>query len=144
MTHSTVPQTSRSLDWLLILSLASLPLLQALFSITGWAEALGRPQTPLLITLAITVTWVLVVGFSRAPRPILTLLLASLIAAAVATMLSLLVPTLRTGNPGNLFDGFDVAATFLVTTALHAVWGTLAGLLGAGVQRLQGRRAHQA
>lgn len=144
MTDLSPAPTRRSLDWPLILSLAAMPLLQTLFSVTGWAEALGRPQTPLLIALVITVAWVLVVGWSRTRRPILTLLLAALIAAVLTTALGLLVPAARSGDYGNLSDGWGVSAALVVTSGLYAVWGSLAGVMSAGVQRLRGTRARQA
>lgn len=119
-----------------------MPLLHAVFSIAGWAEALGRPQTPLLLTLVITVVWVLVVGLSRAEHPILTLVLAGALSGLVSATLSLIVPVLRSGDATNLSDGGDVMATLLVTIVLFTAWGALAGCLAAGVQRLRGRRAH--
>lgn len=147
MTYSAPPPTPptrqrASLDWLLVISLAVMPLLHAVFSIAGWAEALGRPQTPLLLTLVITVVWVLVVGLSRAEHPILTLVLAGALSGVVSATLSLIVPVLRSGDATNLSDGGDVMATLLVTIVLFAAWGALAGCLAAGVQRLRGRRAH--
>lgn len=140
----TAPPVSRPLDWLLVLSLAALPLLQPLFSITGWAESLGRHQAPLVLALAITVIWVAIVGLSRTGRPIATIVWASAVAAFVAAALSLLVPAVTNGDPGNLLDGFGVLATLVATLAVYLIWGAASGVLAAGVQRLRRRHADQA
>lgn len=140
----TAPQASRTIDWLLVLSLAVLPLLQSLFSITGWAKSLGRPQTPLMLALVITVIWVAVVGLSRAARPVATIVWASAIAAVVSAGLSLLVPAVTNGDAGNLLDGFGVLATLIATLAIYLIWGMAAGVGAAGVQHLRRRHADQA
>lgn len=144
MTDTPQVHAARSIDWLLVLSLSTLPLLQVLFSMTGWAEALGRPQTPLLLALAISVIWVCILVASRTPRPILTLVLAGVLAAVVTSALSLFVPAVARGDLTNLLDPVNVVGTVLVTTLLYTLWGLLSGLLVVAVRRLRGRRAHQA
>lgn len=144
MTDTPQVRAARSIDWLLVLSLSTLPLLQVLFSMAGWAEAIGRPQTPLLLALAISVIWVCVLVASRTPRPILTLILAGALAAVVTSALSLFVPAVARGDLANLLDPVNVVATVLATTLLYTLWGLLSGLLVLAVRRLRGRRAHPA
>ena len=141
---SNAPAASAAIDWTLVLSLGAVPLLHPLFSITGWAEWLGRPQTPLALTAVITVIWVAVVAAASTARPVVTLVLAGSVAAIVAAGLSLLVPAVMGGDAANLQDGFGMLATVVATLLVYAAWGALCGLLAAGVRRLGGRRADQA
>lgn len=45
----------------------------------------GVPETPILTTVLLTLLWIAVVGLTRTPRPVLTLVLAGLIDAAAAS-----------------------------------------------------------
>ena len=88
--------------------------------------------------------WVVVVAFSRARRPVLTLLLSAAIAGVAATAVSLLVPALRTGDARNLLDPLGVVAELIATVAVFGAWGVVSGLLAVGVRRLRGHRADAA
>jgi hypothetical protein len=136
-TRTPVPP-ARSLDWVLIVSLSALPLLHPLFSVTGWAEAIGRPITHFVLVGVITALWVTVVVLSRAHRPVVTLVLAAALAAAGTTVLGLVIPVIRTGEARNLLDVWGAVASLTVTAMLFCAWGAASGLLAAGVQRLRG------
>lgn len=120
------------LRWRMILSLGLLALLRPLTRMTGVFEA------PILTTVLLTVLWVAVVGLTRTPRPVLTLVLAGLVYAAAATLLSAVVTGLTDGTVrGPLTQPFAMVSMLLT----NAGWGLVAGLLALGLQRLRGRAA---
>lgn len=144
MTEDSSPDRTRTIDWLLVGTLATLPLIEVLFAVTGWAESLGRPTTPLLLALVVTVIWVTVVGVSGTARPIATLLLTGVAAALLSSAVTLVLPAAQRSDLARLLDVADVVGTVVVTSALFTVWGLAAGLLAALIQRLRARRAHAA
>ncbi|WP_434175931.1 hypothetical protein [Brachybacterium conglomeratum] len=89
----------------------------------------------LLLTAAITLVWVAAVGLSRAPRPVLTLVLAGLVYAVVAIVLSGILSPLLLGHlAGPLAQPLAIVPMLVV----NALWGLVAGLLALGVRHLRG------
>lgn len=122
------------ISWGLVLGLGAVALARPLASITGIAEAIGRPAAPLLLTATITAIWVLAVGLGRAPRPVLTLTLAGVAyAVAVIPLSAILSPLLS----GSLQGPATNPAAIVPLLATNALWGAAAGLLAAGLQRLR-------
>ncbi len=123
------------LSWPAVISLGLLALARPLARITGADEVLGTPGGPLLLTLAVTAAWVLVVGLGRVPRPVLTLTLAGVTYALATLPLSAVLSTVIDGVPaGPLVNPVAIVPVLL----LNAGWGALAGVLALGVQRLRG------
>lgn len=120
------------LRWWMILSLGLLALLRPLTRMTGVLEA------PILTTVLLTFVWVAVVGLTRTPRPVLTLVLAGLVYAAAATLLSAAVSGLTDGTLRGPLTRPLASISMLLT---HAAWGLVAGLVALGVQRLRARAA---
>lgn len=118
----------------LVLGLIGLALLRPLFSVTGLADLLGRPATPLLLTVAITLAWVLIVGLGRVSEPVLTLLAAGLGYAVAVIVLSAVLSPILTGElRGPLATPISIIPLLLT----NAVWGLAAGGLAVLVQHLR-------
>ena len=129
---STPPRPSS----LLILGLGLLALVRPLASIVVEQSGHDLGAAPrLLLTAAITLVWVAVVGLGRAPRPLLTLVLAGLVYAVAAIALSGILSPLLLGHlSGPLAQPLAIVPMLLV----NALWGLIAGLLALGVRRLRG------
>ncbi|MFG3712857.1 hypothetical protein ACIBTZ_01985 [Micromonospora sp. NPDC049460] len=129
----------RRLNWPLVFGLAALALVRPLFSIVGLSDVLGKPATPLILTIAITSAWVLIVGLSRVREPLLTLVAAGLTYAAAAILLSAVLSPILTGElQGPLAMPFAVIPLFVT----NMLWGLIAGGLAVLVRRLRdGRHA---
>ena len=129
---STPPRPSS----LLILGLGLLALVRPLASIVVEQSGHDLGAAPrLLLTAAITLVWVAVVGLGRAPRPLLTLVLAGLVYAVAAIVLSGILSPLLLGHPsGPLAQPLAIVPMLLA----NALWGLIAGLLALGVRRLRG------
>jgi hypothetical protein len=118
----------------LVLGLIGLALLRPLFSITGLVDLLGRPAAPLLLTVAITLAWVLIVGLGRVPEPVLTLLAAGLGYAVAVIVLSAVLSPMLTGE---LRGPLATPISIIPLVLTNAVWGLAAGGLAVLVQRLR-------
>lgn len=63
----------KNLPWGLVLGLAALALVRPVLRMSGVADGVSTAVVALGATTLITVVWVLVVGLSRTPEPVLTL-----------------------------------------------------------------------
>jgi hypothetical protein len=106
-----------------------------LWPLTGLTGVLGTGAPRAFAVIGITAAvWIGVVGLGRVPRPVLTLTLTGVAYGLVATTLGLLVPVLAGfGGPGG-----GPAWTIVPALLFDAMWGAIAGLAAAGVQRLRG------
>ncbi|HLS63732.1 MAG TPA: hypothetical protein VK060_10165 [Ruania sp.] len=122
--------------WQAVLGLGALVLLWPLTSLTGLADVIGAPARALLVVALVGAAWVGVVGFGRLPRPVLTLTLTGMAGGGYLLLADLLVGTGASGGLG------AVAVPFLLLDLVGggALWGVLAGLLAAGVQKLRAPR----
>ncbi len=121
---------------LLVLGLGLIALVRPLASIVVEQSGHELDAVPrLLLTAAITLVWVAAVGLSRAPRPVLTLVLAGTVYAVAAIALSGILSPLLLGHlAGPLAQPLAIVPMLLV----NAVWGLIAGLLALGVRHLRG------
>ena len=134
------PTVFQRLNWPLVMGLAALALIRPLFSIVGLSDALGKPATPLLLTAAISLIWVLIVGFSRVREPVLTLVAAGLAyAIAVIVLSAVLSPILSGELQGPLAMPLAILPLFIT----NAIWGAVAGCLALLIQSLRGSRPPQ-
>lgn len=135
MNAETTNHTRNRLNWPLIAGLAALALVRPLFSIVGWSDVLGRPLTPIVLTLAISAVWILVVGLSRVWNPVLTLLFAGLGYAVLSILISgILSPILQGEMQGPLANPFALGSVLIT----NAFWGLVTGALALGLQRIRG------
>lgn len=120
-----------AVPWTLVAGLSALALLWPLTGLTG-ALGTGAPRALAIIGVTAAV-WIGVVGLGRVPRPVLTLTLTGLAYGLVATVIGTLVPVLSGFGPGG-----GPAWTLIPALAFDTMWGALAGVAAAGVQRLRG------
>jgi hypothetical protein len=134
---STAPRPSRPPrpSPLLVLGLGLIALVRPLASIVVEQSGHELGAGPrLLLTLAITLVWVAVVGLGRAARPVLTLVLAGLAYAVLAIVLSGIASPLLLGH---LAGPLAQPLAIVPMLAVNALWGLLAGVLALGVRRLR-------
>lgn len=128
----------RALNWPMIVALGALALIRPLVRIAE--DQLGienRPAIPVSLTIVIFVVWVLVVGLSSVPEPVLTLVFAGLVYAVLAIALSgVLSPILGGELRGPLANPIAIAPMLL----FNALWGLLAGALALAVRTARGGR----
>lgn len=118
-----------------IIGLAVLALVRPLFSIIGLSETLGKPATPIILTVVISLLWILLVGLSRVHNPLLTLVLAGVGYAVLSILLSaILSPFLHGELRGPLTNPLALVSAL----ATNAVWGLITGALALGLQRIRG------
>ncbi|MEV5437196.1 hypothetical protein AB0K80_14440 [Streptomyces sp. NPDC052682] len=135
-TDTTPPLAARlrRLNRPMVAALTATALVRPLFSITGLSESLGKPATPLLLTVLITLAWVLAVGLTRVPEPVLTTVAAGLGYALAALVLSAVLSPLLDGElRGPLAHPQAIVPLFLV----NALWGAFCGVCALGVRRLR-------
>ena len=139
---TTTPTGTRSaLDGVslpLVVALGAFALVRPLLSITGVADAWGRPATPLVATALITAVWVAVVVATQQRRPVVTLVGAGLAYAALSTLLSgILSPILD----GELQGPLAFPPALIAVLWVNALWGAVAGLIASA---LSGRSRYTA
>lgn len=139
----TPPQPPSSLQsprtpivWQAVFGLGALVLLWPLTSLTGVADLIGAPARAIGVIVIIGAACVGVVGLGGLPRPILTLVLTGMTGGLYLILVDLFVGM---GAAGGLAA---VAVPFLLLELVGAgaLWGALAGLVAAGVQKLRGAR----
>ncbi|MFI1338390.1 hypothetical protein ACH4U7_51755 [Streptomyces sp. NPDC020845] len=122
----------------LVAGLTAVALIRPLCSITGLSDALGKPAAPLVLTAAISLTWILVVGLGTAREPVPTLVAAGLGYALAVLVLSAVLSPLLTGRlQGPLAHPISIVPLF----AVNALWGALCGVCAGGLRRMRGRRS---
>jgi hypothetical protein len=128
-------ETFKHLHWPLILGLGALALIRPLANIMNISDYFGKGTVALTTTVAISLAWILIVGLSRVDHPVLVLVFSGITYALYSMVLSGIVSPILTGElQGPLATPIAIIPILLV----NAVWGTVAGLLGLGVQRLRG------
>lgn len=104
-------------------------------SATGISAAIGAPWAQLGVTLTVTVVWIASVVATRAPRPVLTLVLAGVAYGLFVIVLSAVLSPFFTGElQGPVTNPFGLASVL----ATNALWGLVAG--GVALAISTGRR----
>lgn len=133
----TLAQRLRGLDRALVAALTAVALLRPLFSVVGWSESLGKPLTPLLLTLVISLVWLGAVMPRRVADPVLTLLVTGVAYALVVLVGSAVLSPLLDGElRGPLARPPAIVPLF----AVNAAWGALCGAAALGLRRARGVR----
>ena len=127
----------RRINWPLVAGLSVVALVRPLFSIAGLSDAFGRPATPLALTAAISLVWILSVGLSRVREPLLTLVAAGLGYGVASILLSAIVSPLLTGH---LEGPIARPIAIIPALAVNAIWGVICGALALALQHARGVR----
>jgi hypothetical protein len=122
------------LNWRLVAVLAAVALVRPIFSIVGLSDSLGKPATPLILTGAISLVWILAAGLGRISDPLPTLVAAGMTYALAATVLSGILSPILTGSlQGPLAAPLGIISVFIV----NAAWGAACGACAIGLRRLR-------
>lgn len=123
-----------TIGWPYAIGLGLFALVRPIASITRLDDLVGRPALPILLTVAISLVWILVVGLSRVRRPFLTLVAAGAVYAVAATLMSAPLSLAITGElQGPLTNPFAVVSVLITNLA----WGAAAGGIAVLVQRVR-------
>lgn len=122
------PSPLREISWRLVLLLGTLALVRPLLSITGLADTWGRPATPLLATLAISLVWISAVVATRARRPVLTLVVTGVVYAVLSIVLS---GVLSVALEGELQGPLANPVAIIGILVTNAVWGAVTGVVAS-------------
>ena len=133
----TAAPSDRRINWLLILGLGVLALIRPVFSIAGFSDALGKPATPIILTMAISLVWILSVGLTRVARPVVTLVLAGVVYAVLAIALSGILSPLLSGELQGPLQNPAAVVSVLIT---NVAWGAITGLIALSLRRFRGQR----
>lgn len=115
-----------------MLGLAALALLWPLISLTGLRIALGDGPAAGLVIISTALLWIGAVGLGRVPAPIRTLTVVGLTHGVITQLISVLATEL-----GPVARDVDHPLwSVLPALLLNTLWGFLAGLAAAGVQRM--------
>lgn len=127
----------KSLRWPLVLGLGAFGLVRPVLNITGVAEDLGKPLTPVLATIGISLVWIVAVGLARVAEPVLTLVFAGIAYGVFAIIVSAILSPILLGE---LHGPLANPASIVGVLAVNALWGLITGLLALGVRRLRNVR----
>lgn len=124
--------------WPLVLALGAVALLRPVLEPAGVTGELG-PVGPLLVTLAITVFWIVVVELRRVSRPVVTLVCAGIAYGVFTVALS---AVLSLSLAGEVRVPMVTPVLFGVPSVLfvNAAWGGIAGLVAAALRRARADR----
>ena len=129
--HTNVLTT---IAWPYAIGLGLFALVRSIASISGLDDLAGRPLLPIVLTLAISLIWILAVGLSRVRRPFLTLVAAGATYAVAATVMSVPLSLAITGElQGPLTNPFAVVSVLIT----NLIWGAAAGGIALLVQRMR-------
>jgi hypothetical protein len=128
---ATRPIATGALDGVsipLVVALGAFALVRPVLSITGLAEAWGKPATPLVATALITAVWVAVVVATRQARPVVTLVGAGLTYAVLATLMSAILSPILDGE---LRGPLAFPPALIGVLWVNALWGAAAGTIAS-------------
>jgi hypothetical protein len=130
--HPSAASTTR-LHWPSILLLGALGLVRPLVNIVeAQLDVDSGPAVPIILTIAVSAIWILIVGFRETPHPVLTLTLAGLVYGVLAIVVSgILSPILDGRLDGPLANPIAIVPML----ALNAAWGLAAGAIALLIQR---------
>lgn len=132
--------TVKSLNWPLIFGLAVLALLRPVIRVVAHQMDVGvSPAVPVILTVAISLVWVLAVGLSDVAHPVWTLLLTGVVYAVASVFLSALLSPALTGE---LQGPLRLPVAILPVMLTNMIWGLLTGVLALALQRAR-RFPHQ-
>ncbi|MFF3497106.1 hypothetical protein ACFYWS_37915 [Streptomyces sp. NPDC002795] len=123
----------------LVVALTAIALLRPLFSIVGLSDVLGKPATPLLLTVGITVAWIGLAARERVREPLLTLVATGVAYALIAIVGSAILSPILTGElQGPLAQPQAIVPMLMVNVA----WGAFCGACAVGLREVVRRRRH--
>lgn len=119
-------------NWRLILGLGALALVRPLMKITGVMDLIGQQFGSILMTILISLAWLIIVLVKRVPNPVAVLVYAGLSYALFAILLSgILSPILD----GKLQGPLTNPIAFISVLTVNAIWGLIVGGIAAALPK---------
>lgn len=122
---STSAPSTTTVNWLLACALSVVALIRPVVRIIATQAGYElSAAVPVLLTLGITVVWVVAVVSARTPSPVLTLMIAGVVYAVLSTVLSGVLSPIPDGEfSGPLANPVAIFPMLLI----NAGWGLVAG-----------------
>lgn len=117
---------------LFILGLGALALIRPIMKMTGIMDLIGQAFGSILMTVLISLAWLMIVLFKRTAYPVVILVFAGLSYALFAIIISGIASPLIDGKlQGPLTNPLAMVSVF----AVNAVWGFIVGLIANALRR---------
>jgi tetrahydromethanopterin S-methyltransferase subunit B len=121
----------KQLHWPLIIGLGALALIWPVMNVTRLMDNLGRPFGPILMTVLISLAWLVIVVLVRVHEPVLTLVFTGITYGVFAILLSAILSPILTGQlMGPITNPVAIVAVLIT----NAIWGALVGLCALALQ----------
>lgn len=121
-------------NYALIFGLGALALIRPIMKITGVMDLIGQQFGNILMTVLISLAWLVIVLAKRVPNPVIVLVGAGLSYGLFAILLSgFLSPILNGELQGPLTNPLAIISVF----ATNAIWGLLIGAIATLLRRLK-------
>lgn len=119
-------------NFLFILGLGALALIRPIMKITGVMDLIGQQFGSILMTILISLAWLIIVLVRRVANPVAILVGAGMCYALFAIVLSgILSPLLHGELRGPLTNPFAIVSIF----AINAIWGFVIGAIAKSLSR---------
>lgn len=130
--RETSRSTAADLPWKLIVTLSAIGLVRPLLSMFGVLDALGKPWSPVAVTVVLAVVWVAAVVAARVSEPVATLALAGVGYGVLALLLNIV---------GAATTDAEVAPPIGLAAMIlgNGIYGAVLGLVALGLLRLRER-----
>ncbi|WP_254778323.1 hypothetical protein [Paenibacillus sp. cl141a] len=117
---------------LFILGLGALALVRPIMKMTGIMDLIGQQFGSMLMTILISLAWLVIVLIKKPAFPMVILIFAGMSYALYAVILSGLVSPLLDGKlQGPLTNPFALVSVF----AINAIWGFIVGFIAKTLRR---------
>lgn len=117
---------------LLILGLGALALIRPIMKMTGIMDLIGQAFGSILMTVLISLAWLMIVLVKRAAFPVVILVFSGLSYALFAIILSGIASPLLNGKlQGPLTNPLAMVSVF----AVNAIWGLIVGVIANALRR---------
>lgn len=121
-------------NYLLILGLGALALIRPLMKITGFMDIIGQQFGTILMTILISLAWLVIVIKRKVPNPITVLVFSGMSYALFVIILSGILSPILLGNlQGPLTNPLAIASVFIT----NAIWGFVVGGIAKAIGRVK-------
>ncbi|RED34931.1 hypothetical protein [Paenibacillus sp. VMFN-D1] len=119
----------------LIVGLGALAMIRPIMKMTGLMDLIGQQFGSILMTVLISLAWLIIVIMKKVTDPVRTLVLAGVAYALFAIIVSGVMSPILTGHlQGPLTNPFAFVSVFIT----NAIWGLIVGAIAQGIRK--GRR----
>lgn len=121
-------------NFLLILGLGALALIRPLMKMIGFMEIIGQQFGAILMTILISLAWLVIVVKRKVPNPITVLVFSGMSYALFVIILSGILSPILLGNlQGPLTNPLAIVSVFIT----NAIWGFVIGRIAKAIGRVQ-------